>query len=77
MPRGPLLHLNPTLIKICVIKQVLESFLPPRAPFVAPTGDMVEDADLHEYEVNENSATNQDSDDEDSHGGARVGCAQQ
>ncbi|GAB6021390.1 hypothetical protein CHUAL_003997 [Chamberlinius hualienensis] len=51
----------------------LEKLLPPRIPFVAPTGEHVEDADLNEMD-NLPSGSQMDADDDDRHG-AHMQCA--
>jgi DnaJ family protein A protein 2 len=56
--------------------KLLESLLPPRPEFERPEGDLVEDADLNDYEVMENNTADSD-DEDDPRGGTRVGCAQQ
>ncbi|CAG7787083.1 unnamed protein product [Allacma fusca] len=55
----------------------LEALLPPRPAFEKPQGEHVEEADLNDYEPEQNSATQDSDDDDDSRGGPRVGCAQQ
>jgi len=56
---------------------MLETLLPPRAPFVKPEGDHVEEVGLSDYMPHKNDHTGQDDDDDDDPRGARIGCAQQ
>jgi len=57
--------------------QRIEGLLPARPAFEKPQGEHVEEADLNDYEPDQNSATQDSDDDDDSRGGPRVGCAQQ
>ncbi|KAK5646798.1 hypothetical protein RI129_005262 [Pyrocoelia pectoralis] len=60
----------------------LENALPPRTPFTMPTGDHVEEVDMHEYNPNDKNASGgrgeaYDSDEEHVHAGPGVQCAHQ
>ncbi|XP_042896717.1 dnaJ homolog subfamily A member 2 [Parasteatoda tepidariorum] len=63
--------------------KALELLLPPRPPFEMPTGDNVEEADLHDYDPDAHRGAGSsrseayDSDDEDRHRGPGVQCAHQ
>ena len=73
----------PSLLTNCLFFQALERLLPKRPPFEMPTGDHVEEADLHDYDPDSSRGASgsrteaYDSEDEERYRGPGVQCAHQ